>query len=672
MRIDYKEFKKIKTKNDLYRGKKLKYPIDILINNNFYLHHVLIKLGKLELLDKINLPVYKINFEGYDGFRLAADLQDTDTLIYLIKKYPKYVYNTDTNNGNWINFVNIEFIEKIVFHKDLTHIDWKRILTMEENINNVNTLQYIFGSKKKKLINKILDKYVYNNLENLKQTCLFILFNNEIFSNNEIIIILKNLIKQKIKFTTPIDSLPPQSTLFLRENKKIVDILSNYKKETNSGEYGNIYNSKGGTLLFYLYNNHLDTKFMKYFFLKFKQYLQINEKDIFNQPILIPILEYEIDGYVVKDITNYIFKNVIKNKQIYDITQTDSNRQSILHLLVQLPFNNYKKYHSKIDFEKLNYQDKYGNLPVDYTNDKKWINKLSKIDEINPKNIPIQNNEKVNLIKIEKAYGTFFKAFIEDIGLYFYFLSQKYPRLYIPNPKTHIILKNLLFDGANSPHPFLDEFHEFAWIVIYQKKDITYVHPYLDMLLKAAEKSRKYDYSALLLSFRTEFDGLHATPLFIDFKKKELIRWDSFGFDTQDTSKDNFIKTEIADKLGYKYIPLSFSQNAIGIQEKTLENERQNIKRGDFGGFCAAWTIWFIEHKIINSEKDTKKLVNKLEKNIYSIDKPINYIRNYSNYLFEGIKLIFKKNKWDLDDYTNDVMSIELEDIIFDFLIKNL
>ena len=668
MRIDYKEFKKIKTKDDLYIGKKLKYPIDRLINNNFYLHHVLIKLGKLELLDKINLPVYKINYDGYDGFRLAADLQDIDLLIYLIKKYPKYIYNTDANHGGWLHFVNIKFIDKLVFHKDLTHIDWKKLLFMEENINNINTIQYIFESNEKKLINKILDKYVYTNLKYLKNmSYLFSLFSNEIFSNNEIIIILKKLIKHKIKFTRSIGELPPQSSLFLRENIKIVDILSKYKKETNLGEYGNIHNSKGSHVLFYLYNNQLNQKFMKYFFSKFEPYLQINERGIFNQSILIPILEYEIDGYVVKDITNYIFKSVIKNKQMYDITL---NRQSILHLLVRLPFNEYKQYHSKIDFKKLNYQDKYGNLPVDYTNDKKWINKLSKIDEINPKNI--QDNVKVNLIKTKKSYGTFFKAFMEDIGLYFYFLSQKYPRLYIPNPKTHVIPKNLSFDGVDTHHPFLEEFHEFAWIVIYQKKDIIYVHPYLDMLLKAAEKSKKYDYSALLLSIKTDFGGLHATPLFIDFKKKELIRWDSFGFDTQDTSRDKFIKTAIADKLGYKYVPLSFSQNAIGIQEKTLENERQNIKRGDFGGFCAAWTIWFIEHKIINSEKDTKKLLNKLEKNIYSIDKPVNYIRNYSNYLFEGIKLIFKENKWDLDDYTNEVMSIELEDSIFDFLIKNL
>ena len=183
---------------------------------------------------------------------------------------------------------------------------------------------------------------------------------------------------------------------------------------------------------------------------------------------------------------------------------------------------------------------------------------------------------------------------------------------------------------------------------------------------------KKYDYSALLLSIKTDFGGLHATPLFIDFNKKQVIRWDSFGYSDEKVELDKFIKINVADKINFKYLSLKTNQNIIGIQEKSKENEIQNLKRGDFGGFCVAWTIWFVEHKIINNKLETKKLVNKLENIIYSKDSIISYIRNYSNYIFEAVKLIFNQNDWDLDDYTNDRMSFELETDIIDFLKKFL
>lgn len=669
MNIEYKEFKKIKDKKDLFKGNKLKFPTDKLINSSYYLHHILIHLGKIKLADDLNLPIYEFNSNHLDGLMLTADKQDIDTLIHLLKKYSKYAYNTNIDGNTWLHFVEINFLDNVIFNKNLTKINWKKLIFLENN-NGDTVIDYIFSSDKKKLIKRILDKYVYTNVNcTTNKSFLYQLFNNLVFSNNEIIEILKKLITNKVNLNRKIGYLPPHFSLFLRENKNIVDILYNYKIKSGEGEYGHIYNSKGSHLLFYLYNHQLNDKFMEYTFFKFKDYLQLNEKTINNEPILFSILNYEIDSnYVVKKITEELFKSSIKYKLINEVGDKDN---SILHVLCQLPFNTYKKYHNKINFNETNLKDKFNNLPIDYTNDKQWIKKLSKYKETVGKSID-SSKDKLKLINSDKAHSTIFKAYIEDISLYFYFLKQKYPKLYIPNPKTHVIPINLSYDGIDMPHPVLEEFHEFAWITIYQKKDINYIHPYLDMLLKSAENSGKYEYSCLLLSIKNDFGGLHATPIFIDFKNKEVTRWDSFGYNPNNYHIDKFIKENLADKIKYKYVSLKFSQNAIGIQEKTLENESQNMKRGDFGGFCVAWTIWFIEHKIINKTSDTKKLINKLEKRIYAKDKPVSYIRNYSNYLFEAVKIIFDENNWDIDDYTNNIISIDLEDKIINFLIENL
>ena len=154
----------------------------------------------------------------------------------------------------------------------------------------------------------------------------------------------------------------------------------------------------------------------------------------------------------------------------------------------------------------------------------------------------------------------------------------------------------------------MDIYHEMAWIILYKNKDSYYIHPYLDLLLNGAIKSGKYEYSCILLSLRNDYGGLHATPIFIDFKNKNVIRWDSFGLSSDSDEIDKVIKLELSDKINFKYIPLKASQSVIGIQERSRENEDQNLKRGDFGGFCVAWSIWFIEHLIINKNKKNKKI----------------------------------------------------------------
>ena len=665
MKFDFKNMLKIKSKSDLYTKNKLKYPIDKPLHTQTYLHHVLINLNKIKLTEDIKLPIYLVNSDDLDGIMLTSSNQDLDNLKHLLFKYQNYIYNTNDSKNNWVHLLEIEGLEKLYFDKSLEFIDWVRLLNLE-NIDKVTTIDYIFSSSRKQFINKLLKTNYIKNPNCLNMAHIFNLFNNYNFSTNEILKILKDLILNKIKFTRVMNiGLPCHYSLLLRESKEILDILYKYKKSSDEGTYGYIPNTKGSHSLFYLYNKHLDDKYLIYFFNKFEKYLNLSEETLFNDNILIAILGYQTqENYKINKINDKLFKIHHRDNLLHTI---NDNYQTILHYLVMLPFKEYSKFHKLLDFHKLNIRDKDGNLPIDFTNEKKWINKLEKVKEFHPK-----EENKINIIKTKKTHSTIFKAYIEDIGLYFYFLKTKYPRLYIPNPKVKTLLKDLAYDGSNFPAPYMENNHEFAWIVIYQNKDTYYIHPYIDMLLKGSINSGKYDFSCLLISIQNMYGGLHATPLFINYLTKQVIRWDSFGLSDDSNIIDNIIKTNIADKIGFEYVPLYELQNIIGIQEKSKENEGNNIKRGDFGGFCVAWTIWFIEHNIINKKVIPKKLVKKLEKIIYQKDSPVNYIRNYSNYLFESIKIIFEQNNWNIDEYTNEIMPLDLEGMIIDFLMEKL
>ena len=667
MKFNFKDIYNINKPSDLYKNKKLKYPINKKLHTNSYLHHIMINLNKIQLLDKVNIPIYLKNLNDMDGIMLAASNQNLEALVYLLKKYPKYLKNTNDIGNNWVHFLEEDGLEKLIFDKNLIFIDWYYILTLQNN-DDISTISYIFSSEKKKLINHILKKYVYQklNINNMKH--IFNLFNNYSYSTKEIIVILKKLISNNIKFKNIVSvGLPVHYPLLLRENIEILNILLKYKKNKNEGSYGYIPVSNGSHSLYYLYNSNLNKKYIMNYFKKFKDYLNLSEKTIYNDNILISILTYETNtNFSIKKVNDELFKIHHKDGLLHTIS---NKKQTILHFLVMIPFKKYQQFHKYIDFKKINIRDKDGNLPIDFTNDKKWIKKLKNIKEYIIKE---DKKEDVKLLEKDRSHSTIFKAYIEDIGLYFYFLKEKYPKLYIPNPKIKTLQNNLTYDGIIYPSPFMNIYHEFAWIIIYQDEDTYYLHPYLDLLLKGAINNKKYEYSCLLLSIKNKYGGLHATPIFIDFKKKTVIRWDSYGLSDDVHIIDNIIKTKLADKINFKYTPLVTTQNIVGIQEKARENEIQNIKRGDFGGFCVAWTIWFIEHTIINKQVDTKKLINKLEKLIYKKNSIVNYIRNYSNYLFESIKIIFERNKWDLDNYTNEHMNSYLEEDIIEFIMKNL
>jgi hypothetical protein len=95
---------------------------------------------------------------------------------------------------------------------------------------------------------------------------------------------------------------------------------------------------------------------------------------------------------------------------------------------------------------------------------------------------------------------------------------------------------------------------------------------------------------------------------------------------------DEVLEEELTWNTGLKYIKPDDYLPVAGFQTVSDENNYSNKKSGDFGGFCLAWCLWYLETKIKNPNISSKNLVDKVINKISKLEyKFSEYIRNYSN-----------------------------------------
>jgi len=146
-------------------------------------------------------------------------------------------------------------------------------------------------------------------------------------------------------------------------------------------------------------------------------------------------------------------------------------------------------------------------------------------------------------------------------------------------------------------------------------------------------------------------NGAHANILLYDKETNQMERFEPYGmdfppgFNYNPSILDNNLKNlfinyfENYNQIEFKYFsPLNY-QTKIGLQLlDTIEyNKEKNI--GDPGGFCAAWSLWYIEMRISNQNVKRDELIHKL----------INYIR-LKRLTFRSVIRSFTKNITDIRD----------------------
>ena len=155
--------------------------------------------------------------------------------------------------------------------------------------------------------------------------------------------------------------------------------------------------------------------------------------------------------------------------------------------------------------------------------------------------------------------------------------------------------------------------------------------------------------------------GSHANYLIYDKNIKEMERFEphggttpiGFNYNSQhlDELLEEYFKSIDNDIIYIKpqdYIP------KIGFQLMDSQEDRQK-RIGDPGGFCALWSIWYVDQRLTYYTYDRKSLVRSLFANIKS--QGISYrnlIRNYSrNIISERDKFLSMINI-DINDWLND------------------
>ena len=623
--IDLMKIGKIRTKKQLKE-----FHINKELMNGNYLFHYLILTNNLVGLKLASHPIYKFNNDDMNGFMLAAKEKKYEILKYLINKYKSnYIYAKNKKNMNFLHFLNPEdmmYIDIIkYFYKS---VDWKKLFGSYSNAH-MNGIDILFLKGSYNVITTIINNIKLNYGAYISQPYAFELLMNNNLTNTNIINILNQLEKEDINI---------------------------FKYTDNNG-----YNISFPIVLKISSTDTNDIKLLKYIVDKcgkeLDKYSPFTTNHIF-------IMAYKIgintDNYTMAE---YIYDNIMENHN-YD--ETNMNGDNIVHFILKSRLNTQRGDYTlekKILEKSTNWNiiNSEKKTPFDYivlldykyhifVKNKPYNYKVHKTkdkDHKNSKNVPSKKwikyiktlpidkaDTNISIIETPYAHSNMFQAHFSDIAIFNIYLAEKYKSLYYPNYKGNDVKPNWS-DNILLPDEILEKYNNFPWIIIWNNENNYWIHPHLNKCINKAKSSSKYKGAFVILSMRLPDDGLHATLIFYDFIRNTIERFDPYGNMTAlDNMMDETLEEELTNGVNMKYCSPECYFPVSGFQTLSDENNIMNQKMGDFGGYCLAWCLWYVEHKMINLDVEPKQLIRKTINRFMSMDvRPMEYIRNYANYI---------------------------------------
>ena len=657
MKIDFKKIINIKNKQQLNE-----FSLDKPIFDSNYLFHYLVSIGNIDALKLEKFPVYIENNDGLNAFHIAAKENQIEILCYLIENYPDYIYNRNKSKELFTGYLQFEEFNNLI--KNYPNLDWEDLLNNNIKdssiigliLNNLNykqlkefisltnfrpknKYQYIFGIikninlKKDELI-KILDIFTDEEI-NIKDNSGGGLLIQAIINNDE------NLAKYLIDRNIDIDYHTFNNTDNPLLMSLITDILNNQfiLSKIIIPELVKI-----NPDFLRKNNKFLDNPLHSLFYIRMNRIKQIVSADKMKNINYLP--DFELLKYSTSENWN----------------QLNIEKLTPFHLITNLDYDVYSKFFekSKLQISKSVLDD------IKDHEDKKWIKLFEKLEEYK------EPTNDINLTVDEYSHYTIFQATFKDVGIFSIYLSDTYSDLLVPNLKSYQ-LKNITFDDT---FPFSDSIIKkepiFPWIISYHNENEYHIHPYLNNIINANRRSGNKRYATVFLSLI--YDRiLHANLLVYDLKNMTVERFEPYGNTMQlDGGIDEVLEEELTWNTGLKYIKPDDYLPVAGFQTVSDENNLINKKSGDFGGFCLAWCLWYLETKMKNPDVSSKILVDKVINKISKLDlKFSEYIRNYSNKInskrIEYLEQIGIDSKKISDNHMTEDTSIK----ITDFLIKS-
>jgi ankyrin repeat protein len=211
---------------------------------------------------------------------------------------------------------------------------------------------------------------------------------------------------------------------------------------------------------------------------------------------------------------------------------------------------------------------------------------------------------------------------------------------------------------------------EFIWINHNLYIDDTFFINFKKLISKC-----KFIIIPIGIIFKT---GSHAGYLIYDSELNEIERFETYGgtislFGTHYNGDmlDKLLETKFKSIIpNIKYYKPSDYLPKISFQLLDIKN-KENKKIGDPGGFCALWSIWYVDMRLTYTDFNRNELPEKLIKIIkYNNLSFKNLIRNYAKDIIELRDTVLNKadlnlNKWINEQYTTQQVN-KVMDLLFE------
>ncbi len=623
MKIDFKKIINIKNKKDLKD-----FELDKPIFQNNYLFHYLILLGNIDGLKLEKFPVYLENTDGLNGFHLAAKEFNHEILSYLIDSYPDYIYNRNANRETFAAYLPFEEFNSFI--KKYPKLDWDELL-----LNGTKTPKVVIKSILSNLDYNSLTEFIklYKIKPENKDQYLFQIINNSNLKSSEKTKLLDKFSDQEINEKNELGGGLLLAAIDIDDEE-----LVNYLIKRNIDVDYNTFIQTDSPLIFSLSSDILNNeyKYSKIIISKLSKinptFCKTNNKYMDNPLHTLFYVRMNRNKQIIsadkmKNINYSPDFEIIKNSSSENWNQYNIEKLSPFHLLMNLDFDVYHDVFEKVNIKisKHILEDIKKNVELSSPSNK-WVKLYEKLDEYK------EEPDKIKLSNDEYSHYTMFQAKFKDVGIFSIYLSDTYSDLLIPNLTSYQI-NNITFEDT---FPFSDDIIQkepvFPWVISYYNENEFYIHPYLNNIINTTRRTGKKRFAAVFISLIYD-RMLHANVLVYDFKNMTIERFEPYGNTMSiDGSIDDVLEEELTWNTGMRYIKPDDYLPVAGFQTVSDETNSINKKAGDFGGFCLAWCLWYLETRLKNPEITSKQLVEKVMNKISKMDiKFSEYIRNYSN-----------------------------------------
>lgn len=599
--------------------------------NNEFIIHKIIKSSNIQLLQQY----IKLNYD----LNLLDDYYNTPLILTLSKYYNKDIARLLINKHTCWNNINVNnqsplsiiFSNNHIFQdlKDLLiKFLSKDIISFDENILNILCSEL-------SLKNIISIKHLIDFHLPISQPAIFSTIENPDLDFNKLYSFLKDI---KLKDYNIIDingnNLITKIFNFLIKNKIIIPKLPHIILQLLSLNIkGDFINPINGTQIFrIIFSNKNILQYSTKHLLQFYKTANVN-------PNLTNNIGDNLGHFIIKSYTK-------DNKQpdeifFHILSKTDFNTLNLdletvwFLLLKHYPLSIINKFNQPINLDIINRNN---------VNIKSFINDKNKQFISSLKTI---TNSDINIDTLEISHSNFFRARFDDVIIFLHLLQNKYNNLTIPKYKS--TESDLEFDNSSliPPTELNITLSQIPYYISYKNKDEYFIHPHLNTAINNIRLNNTHDFAVVFLSLISNDNSLHANILLYDFINKRIERFEPYGNTTFFENDINLIlQDELTWNTGLTYYDNRKTSTFTGLQSLSNENHSFYVKPGDFGGFCLAWCLLYVELRIKNPKVIPHKLIEATFKHISKNNSHpalINYIRSYGNKISKEKYDIYKQ-----------------------------